>query len=554
MKNNIINLINNRTSIQELLESVKDKSLNPEDKYEIAAVIESLGYNDERVQEKFGVEDVFELATLLWDLMQENVNQNMFVPQKKITLSENISSIVKSFFRGLIFALPMAISVLSMMTLRFSLWSYKYLSTELATSISIGTILSFMCVGGFTQAIARRGFFYLGQGFYNMAKRVTYYLIKLGYVSCIIVCIVYLFFNVFFYNFTGKMLFVIVVYYLFLSSNWLSVTVMNILRREFTFTAILTLGIGIVFILFKIFRFNIIFSQIIALICTSIIGLLLVIYFFNKEEDKNEKGIAPALPQMSIMLYSLLPYFGYGFLYFTFLFIDRIVSWSTNNANMPYIIWFRGNYELGLDFALLTLIFPMAIAEVIVTRFMSTMEIIQLNSWNHNNEDVHGRYIRLYKRSMVFILISVIISAIIMYFVVKLVNSESFILYDENYLSNFVTSFVFIVGIIAYSILVLALTNALLLFSLSQPIMVTKVLGYALVGNFVVGFLMSRWFNYDDSVLVSLMVRWFNYNPQYGYSFAVFGLLFGCVIFFIGTTRYVLKVLKNLDYYIYAAL
>ena len=49
------------------------------------------------------------------------------------------------------------------------------------------------------------------------------------------------------------MLLVIIVYYLFLSSNWLSVTVMNILRREFTFTAIITLGIGIVFILFKIY-------------------------------------------------------------------------------------------------------------------------------------------------------------------------------------------------------------------------------------------------------------------------------------------------------------
>lgn len=522
-----------RSSIQELLEHVMEKSINPEDKYEVAAIIESLGYNDERVQEKFGVEDVFELAVLLWDLIQQNVKQNTFVPEKKMTLLENVSSIANSFFRGLIFALPMAISVVSMLTLRFSLWSYKYLSTELATSISIGTILSFMCVGGFTQAIARRGFFYLGQGFYNMAKRVTYYLIKMGYIACIIVCLIYLIFNLFFYNFTGQMLFVIIVYYLFLSSNWLSVTVMNILKREFTFTAIITLGIAIVFVLFKIFKINIILSQIIALICISIIGLLLVVYFFNKEESKNEKGISPALPQMSIMLYSLLPYFGYGFLYFTFLFIDRIISWSTNNASMPYIIWFRGDYELGLDFALLTLIFPMAIAEVIVTRFMHTMEIIQLNSWNHNSEDVHGKYMRLYRRGLIFILVSVIVSAIIMYFVVKAINSESFIFYDENYLYNPVTYFVFIVGMIAYSILVLALTNTLLLFSLSQPTMVTKVLSYALAANFIVSFLLSRW---------------------RGYEYAVFGLLFGCSVFFIGTTYYVLKVLKNLDYYIYAAL
>lgn len=525
---------NNKTYILENLTSeILKKTVNPEDIYEIAALLESFGWNDKRVSETFGEEDVFGLSQVIWDMIQKKVSFQNFTEQEKLTGYERFILVVKSFLRGLLFALPMAISVIAMLTLRFSLWSYEYLSTEMATSIALGTILSFMTVGGFTQAIARRGFFYINQGFYNMAKKITFYIVRMGYIACILVSITFLFLNTFFHNFTYKMIFIACIYYLFLNSNWLSVTVMYILQKEFTFTALISFGIFIVFVLFKIFNFNIIFSQIIALIIITIAGLLLVIHFFNRDEKKYEKGIAPKMPKKSIMLYALTPYFTYGFLYFTFLFTDRIMAWSCNNFfKMPYIIWFRGDYELGLDFALLMLIIPMGFSEVIVSRLMQDIQVMQKNSFKKENNELNRRYIKYYMRSLIMITAVSVICAVAVFIIVKFLNEHPQLLNQKVYLFNNVTYFVFITALIAYAVLSTALSNSVILFSLAQPSKVNKVLKYSLVVNFVLGFILSRWI---------------------GYYYAVFGLLIGTIIFAAGTCYYVVKVLKRLDYYIYVA-
>ena len=119
------------------------------------------------------------------------------------------------------------------------------------------------------------------------------------------------------------------------------------------------------------------------------------------------------------------------------------------------------------------------------------------------------------------------------YIAVLYVNTNPSTIFYTNYLHNAVTYFVFIMALISYSILALALTNAMILLSLAQPRMVTKVMFWSLIINFIFGFILSRWF---------------------GYEFAVLGLMIGTIAFFIGTTYYVIKVLKNLDYYLYFTL
>ncbi len=522
------------SNLDSLLDEVLEKSIKPQDMYEIAALLESIGWNDKRASLAYGVQDIFELAEVLWNMLKGRASFESYVGEEKIGAVANFMVVIKSFLRGMIFALPMAISVIAMLTLRFSLWSYENLSTELATCIAIGTILSFMSIGGFTQAIARRGFFYINQGYYNMAKRITYYFLKLGYLFCGIIALAFFIFNLFFEIFPTNLMLIILVYYLFLCSNWLAVTVMYILKREFTFALLITAGIGVVFIFFVLFKFNILVSQIIALLFISIVGLLLVIYFFNQAEKKMEKGISPEPPRKSIMLYSLMPFFIYGFLYFTFLFMDRVISWSTNDVFMPYLIWFRGGYELGLDFALLMMIIPLGFSEVTVSRLMVRLENAQKNSVSHDVETLNKKYISLYSRSMVTIAIVSVISAILVFLALLLFRSgygPSII--NKALLANNTMFFVFIWALISYAILCVALTNVIILFSLSQPSFVTKSILRALIINVVVGFLLTRWISYE---------------------YAVFGLLAGSIFLMISSTIYVIKVLKNLDYYIYAAL
>jgi hypothetical protein len=521
------------SSFEKLLNEVSKRRMKPEDKYEVAAIIESMGWNDARAKQEFGVGDIFDLASDLWNSMQVNFIFSPSKTVKKESILQIIVSSMRSFLRGLIFALPMAISVVAMLTLRISLWSYQYLSLELATSISIGTILSFLTVGGFTQAIARRGFFYTTQNYYNMARRITNFFVKFGYVLAFILSLVFSVFNAFFQMFPIRMTMVIVLYYFFLTAIWLSVTVMYILQKELAFTGLLIIGIILVAVLFYVFKFDIILSQMIALILATAAAIILVRYFFAAAEARMETRIEPLLPRLSITLYSVLPYFIYGFLYFAFLFSDRIMAWSTNNKYyMPYIIWFRGPYEMGLDLALVMLILPLGFIEVIVSRFMKELAGSQQVFSPENAKKMSGIFVRAYFwRAGAIVLLS-LISAAIIYFTVYMLSKYSSVLALSGILDNKVTNMVFVVALISYAGLSFALMNAVVLFSLSQPEMVNKSVLPALLVNLITGFVLSRWIEYH---------------------FAVYGLLAGTIVFMALSALKVVKVMGSIDYYLYAA-
>lgn len=519
--------------LESLLNEVLNRNQRPEDRHEITAILESLGWNDGRASRDFGVADVFELAEVLWERCRTKVLYTSFSKVEKHSIAQTFMLLLRQFLRGVIFAIPMAVSVASMLSLKFSLWSYENLSVELATSIAIGTILSFVTVGGFTQAIARRGFFYIIQGYYNMARRITFHFIRLGFLICLVISGAIFLLNLVIHMFPTSMLMVIILYFFFLNTIWLSVTVMYILKKELLFTGLIIGGIGIVYVLFELLDLvNIIIAQLIALSIVSAISMVLVVYLFKRAESKTEKGISPQLPKMSVMLYSTLPYFIYGTLYFSFLFVDRIVAWSRNTDVMPYLIWFRGEYELGLDFALLVLILPMGISEVALTKMMMDIEVSQKSYWGDETEKMNRHYIHEYFRRLVQIFLSAVVSAIGLYWLLVKLFQTYPSLSAKSLFAIEDTHFVFIISLIAYIFVAIALMNAVILFSLSQPGFVVRSIWISLIVNVGIGFLLSRWVEYH---------------------FAVFGLLLGSIVFLALSSIQVYRVLRKLDYYLYAA-
>lgn len=515
----------------QLVEDVMNKNMTPEDRSEIAALLESMGWNDIRAAEVFGVENIFELASEIWEQIRQKVVTTAFTQNVQTGAVKMTFELVKSFLRGLIFALPMAISVISMLTLKFSLWSYQNLSVELATCIAIGTILSFVVVGGYTQAIARRGFFYIYQGYYKMARKATFLFIRFGYWTCLAVGVAIYLFNLIFNIFPPDMFMYIMLFFFFLNSIWLSVTVMYILKRELTFTGLIVAGIGVVYVLFKVLGMDIIVSQLISISLVSIAGMGLVIYYFRSAEKREEKGIAPKMARLSITIYSIMPYFIYGFLYFTFLFIDRVNAWSANESFMPYFIWFRGEYELGLDFALLALMIPLGVCEVLVNKMMMNIEASYKRYWGFETDKMNAHFEKVYYRMIAFITVSSIASAVLIYFVILWSDQAYVQTFEKHLIASVKTEFVFIVAMASYVILAVALLNAVILFSLSQPNLVNRAILPALGVNFVIGFLLSRWIDH---------------------TYAVFGLMAGAVVFVLLSFKAMRSVFRRLDYYLYA--
>ncbi len=96
--------------------------------------------------------------------------------------------------------------------------------------------------------------------------------------------------------------------------------------------------------------------------------------------------------------------------------------------------------------------------------------------------------------------------------------------------------------------------NAVILFSLSQADMVNKALTPALITNIVVGFVLSRWMTFlPNSYVSEKLAPWLISltNTATGYGYAVLGLAAGSAVFLVLSTRQVLRVLKNLDYYLF---
>lgn len=514
----------------ELWQMVLDRHLNPEDDLEVAALLESIGWTDERARLRFGVSDVFELATWLRNMNRrplELVANEYVEPEPAM---HAIREVIRQFLRGVVFALPMVMSIAAMLFLRFSLWSYQYLSTRTATAIAIGTILSFLTVGGFMQAMARQGYFYMFQGYYRMMQRVTFRLIAIGIAASFVISITMIALDIIFPELPMDMLIVAIAYYLVLNSIWLAVAVLYIIRRELVFTGLLLVGILLVFVGFELLHINILVSQLIAMLVVSALSVSLLNYFFRKDQREHERGINPPMPRIGVTLYSVAPYFLYGALYFALLFCDRIMSWSTNASSEQFIIWFRGDYELGLDFALMTLIMPMGLSEIVVSRLMSRMWSSQRNFPATRYRELNDSFYRQYQRHVQIMTVISVSVATAVYFLVEWLLRQYMRKAPGHIQLSSVGTYVFVVALASYTILSIGLLHAVVMFSLSRPALVVRPTLMAVGVNFSIGFLLTRWI---------------------GYPHAVWGLFAGCLFFTIITSRNVKSVLRTLDYHMY---
>lgn len=508
---------------------VMSKVPNPLDKYEIAATLEFFGWNDNRVKETFGQENIFSLSESIWDFVQKGREEEPAEQyESKFIFRNYLTESLKTFLRGLTFASPLAISAIGVLVLRFSLWSGKAYTQSMVTSISIWAIISMIAIGGFTQAVARRSFIYPeGNSTYG-ARKTAYYYIRLGLIFSIGAAGYFFLLNWLFPIYPSAS--IIILCFLFLSAIWLCFTMLYILKQELAVSGLISAGAVLAFVLSVLFKLSSVYSLLIALCMLAIAGYFVSKKYFLQAEEKLGQGNAAPLPHPSLMLFTTLPYFRYGLFYFLFLSLDRLLAWSAHSSQIPYLFLFRGDYEFGLDFAMFAFLIPLGLAEVFAG------DILLKSSYNQRNYSIKEMSLinRLYKnyylKKVYIISLFCLISGILLYYFLTFLSGSGFV--PLNTLSNPVTHFVLIIAIISYSVLSLGLMNSLLLFRHAQPRMAGHAIIAAILANLALGFILSRWITY---------------------SWAVFGLLGGSVVFWLLTTRAVLKTFSDLQYNLFLA-
>ena len=513
--------------LYQIITEDKGKPLNH---WEITALLETYGLRDIDAKNEYGFENLFEMAKSLVPFIDQKEDYKLHSIQS-YTETNVVKRTISNYIRGMAFSLPMLIQIIFTLAVGYAIWSSMHADMERATAISLGTFAALIITGGSAQAIGRKGLFYLKLEESILARNVSLLLYGFGLVLIVLLLLFLALVNFFFEIYPADMFIVAATYYLLLSVFFLSLSIFYMFEDYLSIVALTFTGLLFVYIFHTMVHLTLPMSQIFGLIFLNILVITIAVFKLLRLKDDNSSAEGSTLPKPSILFYSLLPYYSYGSFYFTFLVMDRIVAWSAQSSTNPYVVWFNVHYELGLDWALIALIFLMGITEVSIAEFMYRVNdrVVKIR-FDHADEFTREIYTFFKKFNLYFIFFSMAVIIMTYYLIYGL-----YVHYHIALLENFLqqpTLFIFFVASFSYFLLVNSLMNILFMFSLSRHHIPVKSVGYALFGNFFIGIILSR---------------------AFGYEYAVFGLLAGSLILWVMTYRSIRSMFKNLDYYYYSA-
>jgi MFS family permease len=496
--------------------------------HHVTAMLEMNGWTDHR-SVTLGYSNVFALGATVYDLVHKEQHHKASLSDPKTPLWRSIYRTISLYAAGLSFAMPMLFSSGAVLTMEYSFMSYMGFSVQIATAIALGTFASFIVAGGFSQAIARRGMFYISQNLYTMGRRSSVQLLLIGGAVTIVLGLLVNLFLVVVPILPWTMMRVVNLYYFLLTPIWLGCAILYMMSRTFMINLLFALGIGVVYVSVEYYDLDVMTSHAIGMALIAVTTLIAGVLAIYRMESKAEKAHSQSyvVPRWSQIARSLTPYFLYGILYFTLIFTDRLLSWSVPSAFHPFPIWFLGNYELGLDWALWTLVLPMGLVEVYIHVMFYRLGRRQKTYL----VDKVNRFTGLFRRDHLIFSASIFVLGLCGIVLIMAVMSYLVALgiMPNHPLDHRVTQLVFFIAAPSYILVTIGLQGCLILFSFNHPWPAVQIASRALIVNIAVGFFASRYF---------------------GSEWAVVGLLCGTAVFAALASREANKLLENLDFHL----
>jgi hypothetical protein len=498
----------------------------PQDFWELSALLETCGLRDLDARNDWGEDDIFALARRLFDRVDELSYQEMAKKESRRVL---VVRVLKNFMKGTVFALPMLLQIVSMVVIGFGLWSYIAFSLRQASAIALGTLLALASTGGIAQVIGRKGLYFLKMEQELLAAEVTRRLFLTGMIFIAVTGILFYLLNLYFRLFPADMYQLFICYYLLLSLVFLTFAIFYMFEAFVTIALLVLFGVFLTYLCFAVFRIGIVYSQYLSLSVVLLASIVLVLYRLNAIK-KRTRSEGHQLPSAASLFHSLYPYFIFGTAYFLFIIMDRMLAWTAGKKFLPYFFWFNYPYEVGVDWALIPLVFTLALVEVFIYElgYEAFFRIARVPALEVKDFNTH--FLRLYHRSAVIFAVFGVCTIVISLFFPVAIEKLGF----GTYLAAFIEPIhlgIFLAAAISYVLLSWSLLNCITFFAYSRPEFALKSLGPALLVDFLVGYLCSRSFDYY---------------------YAVLGLLLGSVVFAVLSTYYGHKFFRKYDYYFYS--
>lgn len=514
---------------QQLLAQVIDVNRDVQDALDVAAVVESFGWTDGRAEEDFGYPTLFELAEELYQDIRVAVRHDPLPPGAAVPPVLAFRQVLRDYGHGLTFTLPMLVAVAAMITLHISLSSYQFFSLPDATALGLATFLSFVTTGGFSQAMANVYYILLGLQETELIERTVLLLMRWGVLTSIGVALGLWLLDTVFPLMPPSLMAFMGLYLILMATLWMTFAGLYVLRREYLLAVITGLSSLLAYGLWTR-GVPVVWAQTFALGVASLTALIVSGKIFRRTIRKRE-GITSRVirTRTSELAYATAPYFIYGILYFVFIYADRLVAWSTNTVFLPYNLWFRGQYELGMDWSLISLLMPLSAAEVLIGYLFRWMQRREHETLQTNMESFRTALLRTYWRAMAIYVLLGGAGALGTWAAVQAFRHVPLLALAVPV--HGVEPFVFDWSAGSYVLLAVSLFNVLLLFTFAYPAPALRAIVVAIGVDLLAGLLATKIFG--------------------GYQFAVWGLTAGVIYLTITTTRSVITLLPKADYLLY---
>jgi hypothetical protein len=509
----------------------------PIDTWAVAAGLESLGYRDIDAIDRFDRKNVFELAEDVHACIlkrKDGVREKSDVARRKRKGPGKVSRIFRSYGKGAVTAMPMMGQIACILVLRYSLWAWVGFTEAQATIVALGTLLSFIVTGGFIQSIGREGIRLVGSENYFLAEKVCWKLVEQGTITVLGVGLVIFLAILVFPLYDTRLTLVSLMYYMFLAELWLYSSVAVVLSRPLSVLVSTLAGVVPVYFVMEYTSLGIYIAHWSGMSFALILMMFYTMLTFRRTAESTVPELKSGrLPKPSVRAYLVAPYFVYGFFYFLNIFIDRFVSWSAPGSEPPpYMIWFRTSYELGMDWALISLVFTLALLEYIIHEF-SHFQIPAQRAVKCLQVEDYIRFFRRFYNKFLFLVAAIaVIDIVATYLGVVYFRQFNDIKEVREFFSSPTTYFVFYAASVGYLLLAIGLYNSLFFFTLSRPEFVLRSIIPATAVNLLVALIASRCIHYEYGVL---------------------GLVAGGATFALLSTRFARGFFRDLDYYYYAA-
>ena len=217
------------------------------DEWEATAWVESFGWTDDRVQAAFGLSNTRALGRYVSSGSPARV-ASAPSPHSVRDRQTAVAIVAEAYSRTLIYALPWLVTFAVE-----GLWPDAFdTQPEMAGPISVAVMVSLIATGGFVQAIARKGSFYLGMQQIVMARHVGWLLCRAGVASTLIFACAGLIAGSYFDMF-GSLLprLMALFYFVMLSVLWLACAMLSLQAPRWRVPMVFVAA-GLVFALVKV--------------------------------------------------------------------------------------------------------------------------------------------------------------------------------------------------------------------------------------------------------------------------------------------------------------